>query len=206
MPEPSPPRMRRRAAKLFLAWLIIGGMGLAVWQVVMPTFAPQLLSANSQAVEQDRAAGETPEMSSRLARALERVTRTPAGERWDQVAMATGEGDALDDAWMEQDPGLRRMLRGGAANDRSTRNDEAEEAQAAMAMAEHLLAQGEYAEAQALLRRALEFAPNDAQARYKLGLSCVMERDFAAARAELKELRKLDPSLASLLSNLVPKS
>lgn len=53
------------------------------------------------------------------------------------------------------------------------------------------------------LTEAVRLAPDHADAHYKLGLAYIGLRDHAGAQQELAMLEKLDPSLASLLGNLV---
>jgi Flp pilus assembly protein TadD len=206
--EPPPaPQRRHPVVKLLLAWMIVGGIVIGISQVALPIFAPTVLKAMSPQVDDASERREPATMSSTLARALELLTQHAEPARRDELAKAVGLAEAATgDSWMGEDPALLRMVRGGEPDATASGHDKVGEAQAALEKAERMMARGEYAHAQSLLRRALDFAPDDAQVRYKLGLTCVMQRDFAGARAELHELRKLDPSLASLLSNLVPKS
>ncbi|MHC5024157.1 MAG: tetratricopeptide repeat protein [Planctomycetota bacterium] len=72
----------------------------------------------------------------------------------------------------------------------------------------HLAAQeayagGDFDRAGRLLRRVLELEPSRARARYELGLVAVRRGDLPAAQAHHAVLARQDPSLASLLGNLV---
>jgi tetratricopeptide (TPR) repeat protein len=65
---------------------------------------------------------------------------------------------------------------------------------------------GEYRRAVELFREVIEVVPDDADAHYELGLVFIRLGDLPSARAQLRTLSQLDPSLASLLSNLVDRS
>ncbi len=65
------------------------------------------------------------------------------------------------------------------------------------------LKEGRIDEAVSELSEAVRLVPGDADAHYKLGLAYIGKRDRLAALQELAMLERLDPSLASLLGNLV---
>jgi tetratricopeptide (TPR) repeat protein len=67
-------------------------------------------------------------------------------------------------------------------------------------------AKGDYASMIQPLREIIEMQPTLADARYKLGLAYVATSSFDGARRQYAALRDLDPSLASLLSNLIDQS
>jgi len=66
-----------------------------------------------------------------------------------------------------------------------------------------LMAVGRHAEAVKHFRAALESRDDQAQTHYQLGLAYVMIGDREGARRSVRHLKRLDPSLASLLHGLV---
>jgi Flp pilus assembly protein TadD len=73
----------------------------------------------------------------------------------------------------------------------------------AFAEGERLAAIGRHREAARVLRLAVALDPTYAPAHYRLGLAYLMGGRRADARAQLEKLEPLDPSLASLLENLL---
>lgn len=62
---------------------------------------------------------------------------------------------------------------------------------------------GDHAAAAAALERVIELDPEHTDARYDLALACVRADDLSGARRQHEELLRLDPSLASLVRNLL---
>ena len=62
---------------------------------------------------------------------------------------------------------------------------------------------GRHADAVPYLARAVELHPESAEARYRLGLSCVLSGDRSTAIAQKAALEEIDPNLANLLANLI---
>jgi len=187
--------------------MILGAISLGIWQYGLPIFAPSVLNAIAPAAQDGEVEGGSAGMSSRLAQALDMVARGSNASLEDLRSNEWTSGAAYDAPVHVDEEALLAMIDESVAEEeREAWQEEAEQAQVAMEMAEQLMSRGKYADAQMLLRRVLAHSPSDAQAHYKLGLACVMRRDFGGAREELKALRKLDASLASLLANLVPRS
>jgi len=182
-----------RGAKVF-GWVVVGGAAcFAVWQFALPIFAPGVINAISPVMEAETPPSASASWEANMMDAIESFTGKPSGDANGSVAMqGWDEEDGTFDtaveeanaAWIEQERAMRD----------------------AFVRAERLMAMGKYDEATDLLREVIEHSPDDAQAHYKLGLAFVMQRDMASARAQLAKLRELNPSLASLLANLVPRS
>jgi len=180
------------------AALVLGVIGVGAWQLGVPMFSPKQTSAQDESHEEhaaDQASASIRERAA-LMDAIEQISprRSTRHDPLTHRDATTG--------WMT-------TVAGGAAHaspEPSLTTELHEQPSAeTLLQAEKLMARGKYAEASSLLREVLRHAPNDAEVRYKLGLSCVMQRDVEGARAELEQLRTLNPSLASLLGNLVPK-
>lgn len=201
-------RPSRALPRWLLAWLVMAGLGVGAWKICGPLFAPKVLQALTTPVasaDDDggmNARGGT--MSDRLAQALQDVLRGGGAAGLAEPRDGTGDdgGDGVDISVGEGRDW--DMFEGGAREREDAEPVRAGDAAAAIKSAERLIARGQHAEAANVLTRVLEESPGNAAARYKLGLVCAMQRDFDGARAQLEALRKLDPSLASLLSNLVP--
>lgn len=200
-------RPRRRAARWLLPGMVLSAASLCVWKFVLPAVAPSTLDALGRASADDGGgAGEAPGVDSRLAEALGEMSQGSDAARAN-IAHKLSGGAAFEAPVHVDEDALLAMVDASSAADASDAwREEAEEAQIALGRAEQLMGRGKYGEARRLLRQVRDHSPNDAQVCYKLGLACVMQGDFAGARAALEALRELDPSLASLLSNLVPKS
>lgn len=192
----------RSAARWFLALLMAAVLGAGVWKFALPALAGRGLHARAAHGAESGAAAHGA-MSGRLTDALDMMTHG-------MVAEGAGErrGAAFDAPVHVDEEALLAMIDATAAGQTQAaiRDADAQDAHVALDMAEQLMARGKFGDAQSLLRKVLDYSPNDAQVHYKLGLACVMQRDYAGARESLRALRTLDPSLASLLSNLVPQS
>jgi tetratricopeptide (TPR) repeat protein len=74
---------------------------------------------------------------------------------------------------------------------------------AAYAEARKLLTQGDQTAALEALREVVRLHPCHARAQYDLGLLCMRRGDLPAVQARCQALGSIDPSLASLLANLL---
>jgi tetratricopeptide (TPR) repeat protein len=73
----------------------------------------------------------------------------------------------------------------------------------AMEQGQHYTAIGRHAAAASHYAEAAQLDPDNASVRYKLALAYVRAGQTASARREMAKLEELDPSLASLLGNLL---
>lgn len=193
-PQSAPPVAGKSGAKVFAALLVVGGVGFAVWQFGMPIFAPAMLNAQDTAASENASSSYGDVWEDDIMNAIESFTgRSSSADAIDATQSWLGDEDSMaidvvaaeaDAAWLDEERAARE----------------------AFERAERLMATGKYAQATELLTGVLEHSPDDAQAIYKLGLAYVMQRDMVRAREQLARLRTLNPSLASLLGNLVPRS
>jgi tetratricopeptide (TPR) repeat protein len=79
------------------------------------------------------------------------------------------------------------------------------ESRAAFDRGRSLMAVGQPAAALPHLKQSVRLDPTFANARYELGLAHVRSGNLEAASAELLELQAINPSLANLLQNLIPR-
>jgi len=119
---------------------------------------------------------------------------------------ATDTAPPGDDAQPTRSPSADRHQRSSPLEFHYT----AQPSEAQLQRAAELLAQGKRAlamrqsdKAIGSLREAVQLDPGSADARYNLGLAYVLADDHQSARQQHRKLQALDPSLASLLDNLI---
>ncbi len=141
-----------------------------------------------RALEGDRSA-----LAAALRARIERAAaarETPAAER---VRLNTARGEATPN-----DVAARQVLMQAA---RALAGEPAD-ARVLLAAGELQLARGDAGEARRYLEKAIELAPDNADAQQSLGRACALLGDDAAARARFERATKLDPESSRALEEL----
>jgi tetratricopeptide (TPR) repeat protein len=142
--------------------------------------------------------------------AFEREFELPIDEieaqwrRW-LLEVRPGAAPAPDDDWLPTAPETGASLAAGPAAEAVEDAAGAPSASTYQQARQHY-ALGDYGQAIELLKRVVELEPGHAAARYDLALSYVRRAESEAAWAELEALSALEPSLASMVRNLLLRS